>query len=584
MSAPGNATRFKRLHDVARYFPVTRWLPEYEAEQFSADLTAGIVVTVILIPQALAYAMLAGLPAQVGLYSCILPLILYAILGSARAVSLAPAAIDSMFVATTIGALAAANSPHHITLAIALALMTGFFHILMRLFRLGDLADFISMPVLAGFTNSVALMIMMSQLRHILGIPGDHYFGLIDIIRNISIHLAEINPVSVLLGIGSILLLLFFKIHLPRLLVRFNWPGTISILLTKSAPLLVILLGSLLTWRFSLDDVYAVAVVGIIPSGLPHIAFPEINYDIIRTLYPAALTLAFISFVETISIGRTLSGKISKDVDPNQELLALGVSNVASALSGGFSVAGGFSRSATNFAAGARTGISSLITALLVTLIILFMTPLLHFIPVVALAAIIIVAVTALIDFKYLHDIWTFNRTDAASFLITFFAVLIMGIQTGIIVGILSAIVLYLRRTSRPHIAVVGQLGHTGSYRNILRYETRTCNHVLAVRIDESLYFANAAYLSAQLKGQVAASPEVKTLVLIGSGINSIDASALDALRHTEQELLKKKVTMKFAEFKGPVMDRLKKVGFDSGPEKRFYMTVHEAMKDLGCA
>jgi sulfate permease, SulP family len=344
-------------------------------------------------------------------------------------------------------------------------------------------------------------------------------------------------------------------------------------------------LGGLLVSAFHLNTTAGVAIVGQVPPGLPPVTLPNLDLQLWQVLLPTAFSISLISFAESISVGKALASKRRERIDANQELIALGTANLGAAFTGGYPVTGGFSRSVVNFTAGANTGLASLITAGLVALTVTFLMPLFYFLPQAVLAAIILVAVANLFDFGTFRHTWQYSRLDAASLLVTFFAVLVLGIETGLLVGVISALVLYLWRTSRPHIAVVGRVGHTEHFRNVLRHEVQTCPHVLTVRVDESLYFANAQCLETFVLSTVADNPAVEHLVLVCSAVNYIDTSALETLTELLHELREANVTLHLAEVKGPVMDRLRTVDFiRQVGEDRIYLSTHQAMQTLRCA
>lgn len=546
---------------------------------------AGVIVAIMLIPQSMAYAMLAGLPPQVGLYASILPVILYALLGSSRTLAVGPVAIMSLLTATSVGALATPGTPEYLTLALVLAFLVGVIQVVMGLARIGFLANFLSHPVISGFTSAAALIIGGSQLKHLLGlsIPSTNYLHetLIEIGRAIG----QTNPVSAAIGLGSIALLSYFKRSLFRHLRSLGVQASLAGPITKAGPLLVVLIGTVLVWGFSWHETQNVAVVGSIPAGLPGLTVPSFELATWRALLPAAITISIIGFMESISVGQSLASRRRQNIDANQELIGLGAANLGAAFTGGYTVTGGFSRSVVNYTAGANTQLSSILTAGLIGLTVLVLTPLFYYLPQTVLAAIVLVAVAALIDVTTLRHVWSYNRADALSLLATFAAVLATGVETGILIGVAVAIALYLWRSSRPHVAVVGRVADSESYRNILRHDVSTCPHVVAIRVDESLYFANTRFLQSVILRTVAERPEVRHLVLVGSAINFIDASALETLGSLLHELREAGVTLYLADMKGPVMDRLEAIGFiDRLGRERVFLSTHDAMLALGCA
>jgi SulP family sulfate permease len=579
----GEPGRAKGL-SLERYIPSVNWLPGYHRADLSGDLIAGLVVAIMLVPQSMAYAQLAGLPPQSGLYASIIPLIIYGLLGTSRTLSVAPVAIASLLVMAGLNKLATPGSPEYIQLALTLALLVGLMRMAMGLVRLGFLVNFLSQPVLSGYTSAAALIIGFSQLKHLLGIPMPNIEQFFSLVAYASEHMLQTNPVTLLLGAGSIVILLVFNNFLGPKLKQWGMQEPLRLPLVKSAPLLVVLLGTVVVWGWGLDQQAGVKVVGSVPAGLPALTWPLLEWHTWQVLLPTALIVAFVGYMESISVAKALASRRRQKVDPNQELIALGAANLGAAFSGGYPVNGGFSRSVVNFNAGANTGLASIITAGLVALTVIFLTPLFYFLPQAALAAIIMVSVFGLVDLAALRHVWRYNKADAAALLITFATVLAFGVETGIGVGVTATILLFLWRTSRPHVAIVGRLGQSETYRNILRHPVKTCPHVVAMRVDESLYFANTKFLEDTVLRLVADQPEVKHLVLIGIAINFIDASALETLESLLVELQAAGVEFHLAEIKGPVMDRLKAIGFvDKIGANRIHLSTHEAMTKLGC-
>jgi SulP family sulfate permease len=556
----------------------------YRSADLPSDIVAGIVTAIMLIPQSMAYAQLAGLPPQTGLYASVVPLIIYALLGTSGQLSVGPVAITSLLVFSGVSVLADPGSPRYLQLVLLLALMVGATKLLLGGLRLGVILNFISHPVLAAFTTASALIIATGQLKYMLGykVGGEHIY---ETLYQAAAGLAGTNLVTLAIGLASIALLLFFRKGLRPLLTNAGLKPLAVTLIVSGAPLVTVLLGSLATWLLRLDQTAGVAVVGAIPAGLSPLSWPGLNLSDAQALGPTAATIVLVSVVESIAVAKALASKRRQAIDPNQELIALGAANLAAGLFSGYPVTGGFARSVVNFQAGAITGLASLITAGGIALILLFFTPLFYFLPQAVLAATVIVAVFGLVDLKEPAHIWQANRGDAATWGVTFAAVLLLGIETGIFVGVGSSLLLYLWRTSRPHIAVVGRLGESEVYRNVLRYEVTTWPTVAAVRVDESLYFANTSYLEEALLRIVAERPELKHLVLIGSAINFIDSSALYTLEALIQELRDGGVQLHLAEIKGPVMDGLKRAHFvDKLGLEHVHLTTHAAMRVLGCA
>ena len=569
---------------LSNYLPFLDWLHNYHKEYLVGDIMAGVIVAIMLIPQAMAYALLAGLPPQVGLYASILPPIIYALFGTSRALAVDPVAMVSLLVATGVGEFAQPNTPQYLIYAIVLAFLVGILQTFMGLVRLGFLVNFLSHAVISGFTSAAALIISLSQLKHLLGINLPQTESFYQLLESIIQNLSQTNLISLGIGLSSIALLLCFNKPLDNYLKSRQLAPTLITPITRSGSLLVVLASTFLVWGLNLEQTASIKIVGEIPAGLPPVTFPNLDLTIWQKLLPIALTISFVGFMESIAVAKSLASKRRQKIDANQELIGLGTANLGAAFTGGYPVTGGFSRSVVNFTAGANTGLASIITALLIGLVVLFFTPLFYFLPKTALAAIIMVAVFGLVDVATFKQMWRYNKADALSLLVTFFAVLITGIETGIIIGIFTSLILYLYRTSRPHMAVVGRLGNSEHFRNILRYDVKTYPHVTAIRVDESLYFANTNYLEEHLIKLIHEQPEVEHLVLICSGINFIDASALETLENLIEGLKESGISFYLAEVKGPVMDNLLRVGFvDKLGTNHIFLSTHQAMRALGC-
>ncbi|GAB4460326.1 MAG: solute carrier family 26 protein [Elainellaceae cyanobacterium] len=567
---------------ICRYIPAADWLRHYRASDWIGDVTAGIIVTSLLIPQSMAYALLAGLSPEVGLYASILPPILYAVLGTSRVLSVGPAAVDSLMVAAAIAPFSAGGVSQTISLAITLAFLVGVIELLMGILRLGFLMNFFSRSVISGFISGAAIIIAFSQVKHLLGlqIPSTESFFVL--VRLIASQLSQINPVTFLLGISSAGILLGFNRPLVQQLKRWGWSDQQILPVSKSAPLLVVIAGTLLVWTLRLDQAAGVKIVGQIPAGLPSLTWPLLDIQTVRSLLPAALAIGLVGYLEGFASGQTLASKRREKVDANQEFIALGAANLGAALTGGYPVTGGLSRSVVNFAAGANTGLASIITGILIAVTVMFLTPLFYFLPQACLSAIIITAVYKLIDFATLRRMWIYDKADAIAWLFTFISVLALGVEQGILLGALIALVLHLWRTSKPHIAIVGRLGDSEHFRNVLRYPVKTSPQVLAVRVDESLYFANAKYLEGFLLRAIADRQEIRSILLVCSAINVIDASALEILEGLIGDFKNLGIEFYISEVKGPVMDKLKKIGFvDYLGQDHIFLTTDLAMRAI---
>jgi SulP family sulfate permease len=568
---------------ITKYVPILSWGRRYQREWLTGDLLAGLIVAIMLVPQGMAYALLAGLPPQVGLYASILPLLIYGLLGTSRVLAVGPVAIVSIMVAGSVGAMAEPGTAVYLQLALTLALLVGFIQAVMGLFRLGFVVNFLSHPVLAGFTSAAAIVIGFSQVKNLLGISMPR-LNFINTVSYTSTHLTETNMTTLVIGLSGIFILVYFKYMLGSQLKRLGLPKSVRIPITKSGPLVIVVLGTLAVLLLGLNQSVSVKVVGEVPSGLPHLTLPIFDLSIWQAFLPTALAISFVGFMESFSVAKSLASKKRQKVESNQELLGLGMANLGAAFTGGYPVTGGFSRSVVNFEAGANTGLASIITAVLMALAVIFLTPLFYYLPQAILAAIILVAVVGLIDIKTFRHVWSYNKADGISMIITFLAVLIVGIETGILVGIAATILLFVWRTSRPHVAVVGRMGNSQVYRNVLRHQVETCSHAVAIRVDESLYFANTKYLEDTILEQIADHPEVDHLVLIATAVNFIDASALETLETLQTELRDAGVALHLAGIKGPIMDRLKQIGFiNHFGQQYIHFRTHDAMVAIGC-
>jgi SulP family sulfate permease len=580
--APATPEGHSRRLDWASYLPFLGWMRHYRRHDLAGDLIAGLVVAVMLVPQSMAYALLVGLPPQMGLYASIAPLIIYGLLGTSRTLSVGPAAIVALLVASGVGQLAPEGSAQYLVLVLLLTFMVGCLQLLLGLARLGFLVNFLSHPVITGFTSAAALVIIFSQLQHLLGIKppeGDApYHPLLNVLQQIN----KVNLVTLVLGFGSIAILVYSKVALRRHLGRLPLPLPLLEAISRGGPLVVIVAGTLLVWGLGLHQQVSVSVVGRVPTGLPSLTVPELDWGSLRALLPTALAISLIGFIESIAVAKALAIRRRQKVEANQELVALGAANLGAAFTSGFPVAGGLSRSMMNFSAGANTGLASMITALLIILTVLLLVPLFFFLPQVALAAITVVGVVELIDLSTFKWVWRYSKADAGALLITFGGVIGVSVEVGILAGVVTSLVLYLWRTSRPQIAIVGRVEESEHFRNVSRFRVTTYPQILAVRVDESLYFANTRHLEDTLLRLIVDHPDVKHLVLIGSGINYSDASGLETLENLMAQLREAGVNFYLAEIKGPVLEQLRRVGFlDHLGAERIFVTTHLAMQAL---
>ena len=545
----------KNLSNLSRYLPILSWGKTYNQLSLTNDLVAAVIVTIMLIPQSLAYAMLAGLPPQMGLYASILPITLYAIFGTSRALAVGPVAVVSLLTAASISRIAAPGSEEYIFAAITLAFLSGVFLLAMGIFRLGFMANFLSHPVIAGFITASGIIIAASQLKNIFGIEA-HGHNLVQILSSMSGYLGEINWITATIGILTAAFLFWVRKGLLPLLRGLGLPKRTVEIIAKTGPVAAIVATTLLVWAFDLKSA-GVKIVGAVPQGLPPLTVPGFSLELWTSLLSSAVLISVIGFVESISVAQTLAAKKRQRIDPDQELIGLGAANIGAAFTSGFPVTGGFSRSVVNYDAGADTPAAGAYTAVGLMFASLFLTPLIFFLPKATLAATIIVAVLSLVDFSILGKAWRYSKADFIAVAATMFITLVVGVEVGVITGVLVSILIHLYKSSRPHIATVGQVPNSEHFRNVLRHDVITHPNILTVRVDESLYFANARFLEDHLFERVVRRTELRDVILMCSAINAIDMSALESLEAINERLCDMGVSFHLSEIKGPVRDQL---------------------------
>ncbi len=571
---------------ITQLFPIGGWLKTYKRQDLSDDLFAGIITAILLVPQGIAYAILAGLPPQLGLYASILPPLLYALLGTSRTLSVGPVSIAAIMIASALTSpeVSALGSP--VQSALLLSAESGAIMLLMAVLRMGGLVNFISHPVLAGFTSGAALLIIGSQLPQLAGLKTPNCT--VDV-TCYSQYFSGTVIDTLVLSIAALGLLLFFGKPLAASLKIMKVNRTLSTAVSKCGPLLTVMLATLAVSYFNLTEQH-VAVVGSVPSGFPVLsvnfigeAFSASGWERAKLLLPDAAFIALIAYVESVAIAKVTANLRGEKIIPNQELIALGAANIVAAVSGGMPVAGGFSRTMVNFAAGARTQMAMVIAAVILSLAVMFVSPWFTNIPKAALAAIILVSIFRLVKIKHIVHTWRYDRGDGIAELATLLAVLILGIEEGIVLGIILTIGSHLRKTSKPHIAVVGRIPETEHFRNIKRHKVETWQNLLLVRIDENITFANIDYIENYLGTELRRQPDIKHVVLILNSVSDIDTTALEALENFNQGLQATGKTLNIAEAKGPVMDKLGKTDFQQQlkPGKVFFRT-EDAVKELG--
>ena len=540
---------------------------------------AALIVTIMLIPQSMAYALLAGLPPEVGLYASILPLVAYAVFGSSMTLAVGPVAVISLMTAAAVSQVADPGTPEYLGAAILLSLLSGLMLIGLGLARAGFLANLLSHPVISGFITASAILIAFSQLKHVLGIPVQGH-DLPSILADLISHLQDTNRPTLIIGILSVAFLFWVRSGLKPLLTRLGTSAVLADIVTKTGPVLAVIVTTALVSLFALDQ-SGVAIVGEIPAGLPAPNLPAIDYSLARELVPAAFLISLVGFVESVSVGHTLAARRRERLRPNQELIGLGAANLASGLGGGFPVTGGFSRSVVNFDAGAKTPMAGVFTALMIGLTALYLTPLFEYLPKAVLAATVIVAVLSLVDVAAIKRVWIFSKSDFVAMVTTIVVVLGIGVEAGIVAGILVSIGSLLAKIARPHFAVIGQIPGTQHYRNRNRHEVLQSEKVLAVRLDEMLYFLNGHTFEDAVGELIAENSALTDLVLLCHGISEIDASGLEVLESINARLDSLGIRFHLSEVKGPVMDRLNRVGFKDHLTGQIFLSHHEAMQTL---
>ncbi|MEO0731666.1 MAG: sulfate permease [Bacteroidota bacterium] len=550
---------------LRNYFPALDWLRDYRREWLPGDLSAGLTVGVMLIPQGMAYAMLAGLPPIHGLYAATLPLILYAFLGTSRQLAVGPVAMDSLLTAVGVGAIATAGTEQFVALAAALAFLVGSIQLLGGVLRLGFLINLVSRPVISGFSSAAALIIAASQLPHLLGTTPEHSGSFAGRLIATLTTIPELHAYTLALGTGGILLMVVLR----------RWNRKIP------APLILVFLavGVVYGWELA---AHGVRIVGDIPAGLPAAGLALPGLDQLAALLPTAAAIALVSLMESLGVGLAVERQRGERyIVPNQELIAVGAANLGNALVGGFPGAGGFSRTAVNDQAGAKTQLAAIISAAVVLLTLLFLTPLFYYLPTAVLASIIMVAVLSLVDVATARELWHRDRSDFWMLAVTFVATLVLGIQWGIGVGVGLSLAVHVYRGMQPHVAVLGRLPGTEDYRNVARYpEAEQVAGTLVVRFDGRLYFANVTYFRQQLAQRIAARDELHTLVVNAEGIASLDSSAVAELTDLIEEQNGWGRRIIFAGLIGPVRDIFRRNGlFALVGEQNFFLQVSEAMR-----
>ena len=569
----------RTIQQLSVFLPILAWSRVYNRADFRADVVAGSVVLFITVPQVIAYAFLARMPAEAGLYAALFALVAYAFFGSSKALAVGPTAIVAMMTLEVASLHAEVGGTEYTRIVIQLSAMTGLILIALRVINFGSVVSFLSHAVVTGFISAAAILIISNQMPAIMGLPPSADTSIVGIYTHLLAELVVTNHLVLIISLGALLLLVLCRTWLGDLMSRAGLSVAVTDSLVKSAPMYVVILGILVMQAFSLGGL--VPVVGEIPASLPEVSLTWVSREAIETLGPSAFLIALVVFMESTSIGTAMASKSRDKIDANQELIGLGAANIGSSLAGAFPVAGSFARSAVNFSSGAVTPVASLITAALVLLTILVFAPLFYDLPKGVLAAIIVVSAWQLIDVAAVKKIFQFNTTDAVTFTGTFVAVLGFGVEAGVLTGIVISFALLIRNSSKPNIAVVGRVGDSEHFRNVERYDVNTSPKVLAIRVDESFYFVNTHFIEAFVLSQLAEREEVEHVLLICTATNFIDTSGLEMLEELSENLYGTGVTLHLAEVKGRVMDKLKETSFYQNMHGQVFFTTNIAMREL---
>jgi len=553
---------------LLKVIPALEWLQNYKRENLKGDFAAGLIVAIMLVPQGMAYAMIAGLPPVVGLYASTFPLITYVLFGSSRQLAVGPVAMMSLLVFAGVSSFAEPGSEKYVSLVLLLSLMVGVMQLCMGLIRSGFIVNFISHAVISGFTSAAAMIIILSQLHHLFGIKvlsGGH--SAIHLLKEVIHGIGGIHLITFGIGSGSIFVLLIFKRKLPKF----------------PAPIVVVAASTLVVSFFGLDQ-YGVSIVGHVPKGIPSLSWPDWGLDSLRDLFPAALTILFVGFMESISIAEMIAAKERYKIEPNRELIGLGFANIVGSFFSAYPVTGGFSRTAVNYQAGAKTGLASIVTAAIILLTLLFFTSFFHHLPNAVLAAIVIVAVAGLIDVKGAKYLFRLKKIDGWTLTITFIATLAIGSKEGILIGVAFSLLVFIWRSAHPYIAELGYLEQEHVFRNIKHFpEAKVYPEVLILRIDASLYFANMGFVENYLRKQIVEKPKVKWIVFDLSGVNDVDAVAIDTLGEIMDHYRGQGIHFIFAGMKEPVHRLIIKAEWEKKyGNKMEYLSIHHALKGIG--
>ena len=553
------------------------WIKTYNGQVFTDDLLAAIVVTILLVPQCLAYALLAGLPPQLGIYASIFPLVAYALLGSSNYLNVGPTAVISLMTAASIAMI---PPEARIVSAGALALMTGGMLLIAGLFKAGFIMNFVSRPVVSAYITGAALLIIFSQAKHILGVSDESHtaFGMV---RSLFSQLSSAKPLALCTGLIAIVLFILVRKVLPYILVRSGFRAKLAKLISRMVPIIIIVIFVFLSSFFEFGDKGGLAIVRNVPTGLPPLSFPHLSQPEYENLLVPALVIAIVAFVDSTSTAQELASRRRGRVDTNKELLGIGAANAVAGLTGGYPINGSMSRSAVNFTAGGRTPLVGLLVAVFMALTALFLTPVLYNLPLSVLAALIIVACLSLLDFRSIWRTWSYSRADGMTALATFLAVLMLGVQWGVLAGVVLAMVLHIKLSLTPHMPLVGRFKGTEDYRDADRFIVETHETVKTLRIDDSLYYANARFLEDRVAEIVSKHPQMTDLILMCTGVSHIDASALSSLIEINKRLKSVNANLHLSAMQSLVRERLYRSEFLGKLNGKVFMSQHEAMMEL---
>ncbi|MCP5178535.1 MAG: sulfate permease [Pseudomonadales bacterium] len=569
-----------RVKKWRTYIPIVEVLGDYRRGYLQRDLVAGLIVGLITVPQAMAYAFLAGLPAQTGLYACLVPMLIYTIFGSSRHLVVGPVAVAALMVAATIGQATERFGYPPTEIALILSLQVGLILWLLRLSQMGGLVNLLSHPVIGGFINAAAILIIFSQIPGLTGMPSKSGNPLDQAAWYLT-HLTAVHWLPIVMGIASLAVIWFCQKHLVRQLRRMGVRLGFGHPISRIGPIAVLALSALAVWAGDLHVRFGLETVGYVPQGLPTLTVPKFDLRLWGSLLGSSAILAVVVYVESYSIASGFATREQSRINSHQELIALGASNIGAAFFGAYPVAGSFSRSSVNYDAGARTPISSVVSSLVVVLVLLLLTPLFAYLPAPALAAIVVLSVVNLLDFRGIGRHWRIYREDAITSVITMLTVLIAGVETGLLTGVGLSIAFFVRSSSRPEVTVLGRMGTSEHFRSVRRYDVRTVPHAACVRVDENIYFANANQIENKLLKAVHRRPGTSHLLLVCSAVNRIDVSGLEMLFRLNRALDRLGVKLSLAEVKASVMEQLDATNLKTVLTGKVYFTTDQGMREL---